>query len=225
MLDTIIAGTRRVLDFSVACRAEKLLFASSGAVYGPQPPDITHMPETYGGAPGLADPNADYGEGKRVAELLCAIYQNNHGLKSKIARCFAQIGPHLPLDIHFAVGNFIRDVIGGGPIRVNGDGTPYRSYLYTADLVIWLWTILINGKSCWPYNVGSEEALTIKALAHTVADVLASGMPITVNGVSDPAQKPSRYVPDTKRAQMDLGLRQTVGLREAISKTAAWNMQ
>lgn len=218
VLDTMIEGTRRVLDFTIHSGAKKFLLTSSGAVYGRQPPALTHIPETYQGAPDPLDSGAAYGEGKRVAELLCAIYAKQYGVEAKIARCFAFVGAGLPLDAHFAIGNFIRDAKNGGPVKVKGDGTPVRSYLYAADLAIWLWTILVRGRSCTPYNVGASDGYSISALAGIVAKLLGD-----VGHVIDcPALEgvlPDRYVPDVARAAVELGLRPVISLEEAVLRT------
>ena len=221
MLDTIIRGTRRTLDFAVASGAKRFLFVSSGAVYGKQPADMTHIPETYAGAPDPMDPNSAYGEGKRVGELLCSIAHREHGLETTVARCFAFVGPHLPLDAHFAIGNFIRDAMRGAPIRVK-DGTPYRSYLYAADLAIWLWTILFRGEACRPYNVGSDQEITIADLARTVSSVLPDRPSPQLLTPSTPGFNlpPSRYVPCVERASSELGLQPLVSLETAIRKVA-----
>lgn len=222
--DTIVDGTRAVLDFAVASGTERLLFTSSGAVYGAQPPDLTHVPETYAGAPDCARAASAYGEGKRAAELLCACYHATHpSLRPVIARCFAFVGPFLPLDAHFAIGNFIRDAMRGGPISVGGDGTPYRSYLYAADLAVWLWTLLFRGSAAQPYNVGSEEDVTILKLASTVAGCFPSRPDVTLARQPAPGVSPSRYVPSTSRAARELGLATLIPLQEAISRTAAWH--
>lgn len=221
MLDTIVEGTRRTLNFAKACKAKKFLLTSSGAVYGRQPSDITHIPEEYMGAPDSLAPASSYGEGKRIAEHLCALYANS-SLETKIARCFAFVGPHLPLDVHFAIGNFIRDGMHGGPIIIKGDGTPHRSYLYAADLVIWLWTILLRGQSCRAYNVGGEESLSIMEVAERVSNGFRPKVQIERRGIPK-LQKPlERYVPSIDRAKSELELYPLVDLQTSIHKTIAW---
>jgi dTDP-glucose 4,6-dehydratase len=221
MLDTIVEGTRHTLEFAKICRAENFLLTSSGAVYGKQPAEMTHIPEDYNGAPDPLDPKSAYGEGKRVAEHLCALYADER-LKPKIARGFAFVGPYLSLDIHFAIGNFIRDALKGGPIIIKGDGTPYRSYLYAADLAIWLWTILLRGTSLRPYNVGSDESLSIMEVATRVAQQFEPNIGVEVHGTPNLQKPAERYVPGVLRAKNELGLKKTILLEESINKTKDW---
>jgi dTDP-glucose 4,6-dehydratase len=218
MLDVVIGGTRRTLEFAAASGARRFLLTSSGAVYGKQPADVPRLTEDFGGAPDIGDPRSAYAEGKRVAELLCAIYHRQYGLETKIARGFAFLGPYLPLDAHFAAGNFLRDRLARGPIRVAGDGTPYRSYLYAADMAIWLWTILAFGQPCRPYNVGSEAEITIAGLARAMAGTAA----VSVGREPVPGQLAERYVPSTGRAA-GLGLEQSIPLADAIERTLRWH--
>lgn len=220
--DALVSGTRRLLDFAVHAHAGKVLFTSSGAVYGRQPESMSHMPEEYSGAPYPEDVNAAWGEGKRAAEFLCSYYARRHDITVTVARCFSFVGPHLPLDIHYAVGNFIRDRLMGRGITVTGDGSAVRSYLYAADLTVWLWTILFRGKSCCPYNVGSEEGLSIAELAAEVANSHVHPLPITIAGSLESGAAPQRYVPSTRRCRDELGLKQTVPLSEALRRTCSF---
>jgi len=221
VFNTIVEGTRRVLQFAAMAGATRLLFTSSGAVYGRQPSDLTHIPESYTGAPDCTQPASAYGEGKRAAELLCAIYGRH--FDPVIARCFAFVGPLLPLDAHFAIGNFIRDAMAGGPIKVGGDGTPYRSYLYAADLAIWLWTLLFKGQPGRAYNVGSENDVTILELASTVVGCFSQSINVELAHKPSPGVPPSRYVPATQLAAGELGLAELIPLQDAILRTVAWH--
>jgi dTDP-glucose 4,6-dehydratase len=181
---------------------------------------MTHIPEDYRGAPDTMDVRSAYGEGKRMAELLCSIYAKQYGIETKIARCFAFVGPHLPLDGDFAIGNFIRDSIKDNHIRVNGDGTPYRSYLYAADLAIWLWTILVKGTVCYPYNVGSDQRISILDLAYTVSQVFDLKSEILTDQKPTPGSCVDWYIPSINRATSGLNLQPLTSLEESISRTA-----
>lgn len=218
MLDTIVTGTRRILDFAQHCRARRFLLASSGAVYGRQPPELSHIPEDFPGGPNILAPSSAYAEGKRMAELLCTLTAD---LECIAARCFAFIGPHLPLDAHFAAGNFLRDALNGGPIRIRGDGRAVRSYLYAADLIIWLITLLLRGRAGQAYNVGSDTAVTTLHLAQRIAD-RATGTP-EVQVLGKPDINPAhRYVPDISRFRSEFRLAPVIGLDNAIERTMNW---
>jgi dTDP-glucose 4,6-dehydratase len=153
---------------------------------------------------------------------MCATYGEVYSFDAIIARLFAFVGPLLPLNSNYAIGNFIRDVLRGGPVRITGDGTPYRSYLYAADLAIWLWTLLLRGRSVHPYNVGSPHALTITDLAKAVVRVAGAGSVIETAGAPVPGLPVLRYVPETTRAEKELGLRVHVSLDDGIRRTSSW---
>jgi nucleoside-diphosphate-sugar epimerase len=219
----IADGTARVLEFATTHGTRKFLLTSSGAIYGKQPSTLGHVPEDFPGGPDILSPAAAYGEGKRVSELMCALYARQSAIEFKIARCYALAGPCLPLDSHFAFANFIRDAMRGDTIQIAGDGTTIRSYLYAADLTIWLWTILFNGPPMHAYNVGSEEAISIIDLARLTASTLNPGLPIHAAQQAVEGAPPLRYVPSTQLAQHQLNLRQTISLTDSIRRTAAWH--
>jgi dTDP-glucose 4,6-dehydratase len=214
-------GTTNILDLAVATGASRFLLTSSGGIYGPQPADLEAFPEDWPGSPSLAEPATAYSQAKRAAEHLCALYREAHGLETVIARCFAFVGPDLPLDVHFAIGNFIRDALTAEAITVAGDGTPLRTYLDQRDLAQWLWTLLLQGKDGETYNVGSDQVISIAELAHLVRDLLAPGKPVRILGTPQPAAARNRYVPSIAKIQALHGLRVSVPLAESIIRAAS----
>ena len=224
-LERNVDGTRRVLTFAKDSGATRFLFMSSGAVYGPQPTDLLRIPEDYFGKVDPADPAQAYAEAKRASERLGLLLQEAGGPAFVSARGFAFHGPGLPLDHGYAIGNFLRDALGEGPIQIQGDGTPRRSYLYAADLAVWLWALLARGRPGRAYNVGSSEEISILGLAETVRDMVAPGREIQVAGQAKAGQPPLRYIPDTTRVQEDLGLQPISGLAEGIQRTARWHRE
>jgi nucleoside-diphosphate-sugar epimerase len=221
--DTVAMGTRRVLKLCEEKRIGDMLYISSGAVYG-RPAHGGPICESDTTALDSLDVNVALGQAKRAAEFFCACAAEEMFTRIRIARCFSFVGPLLPLDIHYAIGNFIADAVANRPVTVKGDGLAVRSYLYMSDLVWWLTTILVRGHPIVPYNVGSEDARTILEIAQQVAAL--SGQPV-VRKDSPPTetQSPARanYVPATGRAARDLGLRQTVPFDQAVRKTLRYH--
>ena len=210
MRSIIMEGTRHSLDAARRCGVKKLLLLSSGAVYGRQQ-------EAFVAETAPCRPVTAYGQAKLEAEKLCFA----SGIPAVSARCFAFAGPYLDRNIHFAIGNFIRDALAGTPIVIRGDGTPYRTYLYADDLIRWLFRLLSDGREGAAYNVGSDAPVSIAELARTVADTLAPGLPVKILGTPVPGAPPERYVPDVSLSRRENLASETVGLREAIRLSAA----
>jgi nucleoside-diphosphate-sugar epimerase len=222
---TCDCGTRRVLEAMTRGKhgRQRVLLLSSGAIYGRIPPDIVAIREDWFGAPDPLVASSAYGEGKRVSELHCAMATATHpNLEISIARCFAFVGPHLPLDKHFAIGNFIKAAISREDIHIRGDGTPLRSYLYAADLAHWLWVMLFEAPKNRAYNVGGSQGLSILELANRVNEVLAGTGEVQVSQTPLKDVVPSSYVPSIDRIATELGLQPKVNLEDAILRTARW---
>lgn len=218
-LEVCFEGTKRVLEFCKNKNVKKYLYISSGAIYGKQTSDMSHIAETFSAAPDLKKISAAYGEGKRIAEWLSFQYASLHGFSATVARCFAFVGPYLPLSGAYAVGNFIRDVLAGKTIVISGDGLARRSYMYTSDLAVWLWHILLKGQNLTSYNVGSEQGVSIKELAEKIVTIGGQNLEILVQGAPSAGLSGDLYVPSTKKAQSELGLRMTIDCDLALKKT------
>lgn len=217
----IVTGTQNLLEFAVRNKVKKILLTSSGGVYGPQPQDMLEIPETYCGMPDPLDVNAAYSVGKRAAEHLCALYADKYHIEVVVARCFAFVGQDLPLDVHFAIGNFIRDALYADEIVINGDGSPIRSYMDQDDLALWLMLMLEKGRNGQAYNVGSDQQITIADLAYLVRDLLCPHKAVRIKEICDETNNKSRYVPDLTKSKNELGLNIKISLQESIYKAVA----
>lgn len=217
ILDRDFAATRRVLDFCAERAVKRLLFTSSGAVYGAAAASLNAVDESFAGAPDPIQARAAYGESKRLSEFACTSYARVSGFDAIVARLFAFVGPYLPLDEGYAVGNFLADALAERPVHIAGDGTPRRSYLYAADMSVWIWTLLLRGENGRAYNVGSPHAVTIRELADEIVRTLAPQTRVLVAREAAPGAAPSSYVPATSRAE-ELGLHAWIDLSEGLRR-------
>lgn len=209
ILSTTIDGTRHIVDVAKNTGCGKVLYTSSGAVYGALMAPVSEEAKCR--------PTTPYGHAKVEAEKLLI----HSGLDVRIARCFSFVGKYLDWTIYYAIGNFIRDVLSGNDIVIQGDGSPVRSYLYADDLVEWLCAILERGESGRVYNVGSDEAISIRDLACLVRDELKSTGKVKVLG-NHLVGAANCYVPNVDRIRKELCVSVKMGLREAIARSAVF---
>jgi dTDP-glucose 4,6-dehydratase len=223
-VQTIVDGTDSLLEYaSRLSDARKILNLSSGLIYGTQPWETTGISESMMGGIDCGAFGSAYAESKRMAEVICSIYRNQHRLPIVTARPFAFIGPYQSLDRPWAINNFIRDGLLGGPIRILGDGRTVRSYMYPSDMAWWLLNILVRGEVGQSYNVGSPDPISLQDLALKIA----SNFPLPpkiISGLSRGSEEQaSKFVPnvDLVRRKMQLGI--SVDLDTAINRTIRWN--
>jgi nucleoside-diphosphate-sugar epimerase len=225
IFDVSVLGSRRVLEFCKLQKVRKILFVSSGAIYGRQPSEVDKLAENYIGAPSPTDVGSAYAQGKRAAEWLMCAHAAEFKSEIIIARCFAFVGPHLPLDKQFAIGNFIADILGKKDIHIASDGTALRSYLHAADMVVWLWTILAKGKSGEAYNVGSDEEISILNLARTIAELHGDEICVNVARQAVDGVPPQKYIPNIDKVRNELGLDIWIPLKDGIQRTVKWHQK
>jgi len=184
--------------------AARFCIASSGAVYGTQPAGLEGVPEDFisDDLERIPEEKREYVYGKRAAED--AVRQlGAQGLSISIARCFAFVGPWLPRDQHFAIGNFLNDGLHGRPVTVNASKQVYRSYMHADDLVEWLMTIAAHaGPECPCYNVGSGQSISLIELATAIGRRFQ--VPVSCSAIE--TIEVDRYLPSTLKAEKELGL-------------------
>ena len=224
VIDTIVHGTSALFEKSTRLGSlSKILNISSGLVYGNQPQELDSITESYLGKVDCSQISSVYAESKRMGETICAAYRSQHRLEIVNARPFAFIGPYQLIEKPWAINNFIRDSLMGGPIRILGDGGTTRSYMYGSEMAYWMLRILVSGKSGHNYNVGSPHSISLKDLATKVSNNFSPSPAILSRNVEESESIHSKFIPNVDVVKKELGLDLKIGIDQALRKTIEWN--
>jgi dTDP-glucose 4,6-dehydratase len=186
----------------------KIVYCSSGVVYGKQSLQVEKMDE-------LCPFNDDfksftpekliYLKGKRFAELEISKLGATHKRNVSIARCFAFSGKYVPRNLHYAYGNFIGSAEKGEKIMVDAEGIVYRSFMEADDLVESLFEIALNSNpNCPIFNVGSDVQVSLYELAQNIA--IHYGVEFEFKKFDD-SKVIDRYIPNVDKLKKLLSTR------------------
>lgn len=210
-----------MLEAAAKAGVERFCVVSSACVYRR---DCTiPTPEDEGFVDWPEETNVGYGWAKRMAEFEAYAVNREFGLAVAIARPYNAYGPrdHFdPVNGH-VIGSLIRRVLKGeNPLKVWGDGSQTRAFLYVDDFVRGLMEVTENYAECDPVNLGSDEEVTIKKLAETIVEL--SGLKTEIEfDSSKPSGQPRRNC-DSRKARETFGFTAEVPLREGLRRTMDW---
>lgn len=215
---TIVAGTSRILERMKRMDPRtRLVYLSSGAVYGRQPQVSKAISEDSPFEAGLDPVKAVYALAKREAERAVLHYAETHDRPAIIARCFAFVGAFLPTMSHFAIGNMIGDIEAGRQITIRAPHPVYRSYLSTDDL--WLCLLKMANATTFrgeTFNAGSAKAVEI----HDLAMQLGMRFGVGYAGFSPHELETGRadfYIPDMTRTNETFNLSAPLDIVDTVS--------
>ena len=164
-----------------------------------------------------------YPESRRAAENLVSLFASQYRIPVSTARAFTFLGPHQPLDAPWAANNFMRDALAGNDIRLHGDGSTRRSYLYGSDAAAWLLRILVDGQDGEVYNVGGSRPINHTAVAEIVASRTAPTPRLVYKCQPTITGRRHDFFPDPCNVQSKLGLPQAFEVEVAIERTMHWH--
>jgi UDP-glucuronate decarboxylase len=221
MIDVIVTGTRRAMQVARHCGVSKVVYLSSGAVYGHESIGVESFIENQKSAPDITNRRNAYHEAKRLAELLVLIESEEIGLEAVSLRMFAFLAPFLPQNSHFAAGVFLHQALRGQDITISSGGGSVRSYQYGVDLARFIICAASRQLKHPTYNIGSEEAVSILDLAKLVRDLVSPNSDVVIAGY-DSVDNLSFYVPNIRRAVTEFGIENFFDLATAVERTARW---
>jgi nucleoside-diphosphate-sugar epimerase len=196
-----------------------VVYTSSGAVYGRNRIEFNAPTEAEGAALPTNTDMGPYEKAKIVSELMLNEAFHDGLIDLRIARLYAFVGPLIPLDRHFAIGNFLRDAMLGNPIRLKSAGIDYRSWMSFSDLVRTL-LLFASNPSTNTLNFGSPEIMQIREAAEIVARVANTRVVVEAEGSN--ATRPHYYFPNLEKFNSVIELPHQASLSESINDTLTW---
>lgn len=165
-------GTYNLLEYGRQHGLERMLYVSSGEVYGEHGDGVVIFDEDYSGYVNPMLPRACYPSAKRASETMCASFTAQYGIETVVVRPCHVYGPtQTPRDSR-AVAEFIRNGVNGENIIMKSTGTQVRTLCYVMDAAAAFFTVLLCGESGNAYNISDDQfEISIRDLAETVSDV------------------------------------------------------
>jgi len=213
-LDASIAGTRNVLEAALLRPGTRVVVMSSSEIYGDPPSANVPTPESYRGNVSCLGPRACYDEGKRVAETLCQLYAERHGVNVSIVRPFNVYGPGMAANDYRVMPQLREAKRLGQALKVYGSGKQTRTFCYVDDAIDGILLVADKGRAGEPYNIGNpdpEIAMTELCLVAGVPFELVPYPP------AYPGDEPMRRCPDIGKARA-IGYEPKVTLSEGLGR-------
>jgi len=213
-LDPVLSITKLLLqDIEEWKSPPRLVHLSSGAIY---PKSIASLGPIVEQEVSLSTDLTRYGTLKWKLEKEIVSKTQSGVINGISPRLFAFAGPRIPLDAHFAIGNFMSQGIHGKDILVRGNGNTVRSYLHPVDAVIWLLKSAVI-KENEILHIGSENGFSIATIAEKVARIFDVN---TILGGNE--QEASIYYPNNSLTRKTLDCSEEIDLDNAIIRWKKW---
>jgi len=210
-LESNIMGTLNMLEVCRQFNCKKFVMASTSSIYGENPPYPT--PETASSS----EPMQPYAASKKGAEALAHSYHHLFDIDVTIVRYFTVYGPAGRPDL--AIFRFVKWIIEGAPVRINGDGNQSRGFTYIDDIARGTIAAL-KPLGYEVINLGGHEVITINELVELVEE-LTGGQAEVVHGPPNLADMFTNQADVTKAREL-LGWNPQVNLHEGIANLIAW---
>ena len=222
-LVTNLRGTENVLD---ACAEfnKPIFLASTSEIYGKNGGESLHEnSDRIIGSPLVA--RWSYSEAKAIDESMAYFFYKERGLEIRIGRFFNTVGPRQVGHYGMVLPRFVAAALEGEPLQVYGDGDQSRCFCHVADAVSAVLLIIDSPATIGEvFNIGSDEEITIKALAESVIAIIGSQSAIAYKRYEDAYgpgfEELQRRVPNIKKIEMELGWRPTQDLTTIVSDIA-----